>query len=98
VIHSALSQFPVVGKPTRRSRRHLPAPREGASLAVGLLGLFWGSIGVTKAGQRAMADVWNVPQLHRPHFVRRIGRSVEFLGVLVLDVVLTTALAGLRHL
>jgi uncharacterized BrkB/YihY/UPF0761 family membrane protein len=42
-----------------------------------------------------MADVWNVPQLNRPRFARRIGRGFEFLGVLVLDVVLSTALAGL---
>jgi uncharacterized BrkB/YihY/UPF0761 family membrane protein len=42
-----------------------------------------------------MADVWNVPQVNRPRFARRIGRGVEFLGVLVLDVVLSTALAGL---
>jgi len=95
VIHSALSQFPVVGKQLDGHDGISQLREKGLGLAVGLLGLFWGSIGVTKAGQRAMADVWNVPQLHRPHFVRRIGRSVEFLGVLVLDVVLTTALAGL---
>jgi uncharacterized BrkB/YihY/UPF0761 family membrane protein len=42
-----------------------------------------------------MADVWNVPQLNRPRFARRIARGCEFLGVLVLDVILSTALAGL---
>jgi uncharacterized BrkB/YihY/UPF0761 family membrane protein len=68
---------------------------KGLGLAVGLVGLFWGSLGVTKAGQRAMADVWNVPQLNRPRFARRIGRGFEFLGVLVLDVIISTALAGL---
>jgi YihY family inner membrane protein len=95
VIHSALSQFPVVGNQLDGHDGISQLRAKGLGLAVGLVGLVWGSLGVTKAGQRAMADVWNVPQLHRPHFVRRIGRSVEFLGVLVLDVVLTTALAGL---
>jgi YihY family inner membrane protein len=95
VIHSALSQFPVVGKQFDGHDAISELHAKGLGLVVGLLGLIWGSLGVTKAGQRAMADVWNVPQLHRPHFVRRIGRSVQFLGVLVLDVVLSTALAGL---
>jgi YihY family inner membrane protein len=95
VIHSALSQFPVVGQQLGGHNAISELRAKGLGLAVGLVGLFWGSLGVTKAGQRAMADVWNVPQLNRPHFVRRIGRGVEFLGVLVLDVVLSTALAGL---
>jgi YihY family inner membrane protein len=95
VIHSALSQFPVVGRQLDGHDAISALREKGLGLAIGLLGLVWGSLGVTKAGQRAMADVWNVPQLHRPHFVRRVGRSVEFLGVLVLDVVLSTALAGL---
>jgi len=95
VIHSALSQFPVVGQQLDGHDAISAMRAKGLGLAIGLVGLIWGSLGVTKAGQRAMADVWNVPQLHRPHFVRRVGRSVEFLGVLVLDVVLSTALAGL---
>src|SRR5487761_136698 len=95
VIHSALSQFPVVGRQLDGHDAISALREKGLGLAIGLLGLVWGSLGVTKAGQRAMSDVWNVPQLHRPHFVRRLGRSIEFLGVLVLDVVLSTALAGL---
>jgi YihY family inner membrane protein len=95
VIHSALSQFPVVGKSLDGHDAISELRAKGLGLAVGLVGLFWGSLGVTKAGQRAMADVWNVPQLNRPRFARRIGRGMEFLGVLVLDVILSTALAGL---
>jgi YihY family inner membrane protein len=95
VIHSALSQFPVVGKSLDGHDAISELRAKGLGLAVGLVGLFWGSLGVTKAGQRAMADVWNVPQLNRPHFARRIGRGLLFLGILVLDVVLSTALAGL---
>lgn len=96
VIHSALAQFPVIGKQLGNldgiASLH---KKSGLGLAFGLVGLLWGSLGVTKAGQRAMADIWNIPHLLRPHFVRRIGRGLEFLGVLVLDVVLSTALAGL---
>jgi YihY family inner membrane protein len=95
VIHSALSQFPVVGKQLDGHDAISQLKAKGLGLAVGLIGLFWGSLGVTKAGQRAMADVWNVPQLNRPRFARRIGRGFEFLGVLALDVIISTALAGL---
>jgi membrane protein len=96
VIHSALAQFPVIGKQLGKlgaeSALH---KKSGVGLALGLLGLLWGSLGVTKAGQRALADIWNVPHLLRPRFVRRIARGLEFLGVLILDVFLSTALAGL---
>ena len=51
-------------------------------------------MGVTQAGQRAMAEVWNVPGELRPGFLPRLGRSLEFLVILGLDVILSTALAG----
>ena len=96
VIHSALAQFPVIGKQLGNLNGLASLHKKsGVGLALGLVGLLWGSLGVTKAGQRAMADVWNVPHLMRPHFVRRIAKGLEFLGVLILDVVLSTALAGL---
>jgi membrane protein len=95
VIHSALAQFPVIGKQLGNLDGLKSLHKKGGiGLALGLVGLLWGALGVTKAGQRAMADIWNVPQLMRPHFIRRIGKGLEFLGVLVLDVVLSTALAG----
>lgn len=95
VIHSALAQFPVIGKQLGNLNGIAALHKKsGLGLALGLIGLLWGSLGVTKAGQRAMADIWNVPQHLRPRLVRRIGRGLEFLGVLILDVVLSTALAG----
>jgi YihY family inner membrane protein len=95
IIHSALAQFPVVGqqlaKPGGISSLRTNSV---ARLTIGVLWLLWGSLGVTQAGQRAMADVWNVPQVERPNFVARLGRSLGFLGVLFLDVVISTFLAG----
>jgi uncharacterized BrkB/YihY/UPF0761 family membrane protein len=63
-------------------------------LIVGLLGLVWGSLGVSQAAQRAMAEVWNIPKVDRPGFLPRLGRSIGFLALLGLDVVVTTFLAG----
>jgi len=96
IVHSAVGQFPIVG-------RQLAGPhgvrslRSGSAvgLVVGLLGLVWGSFGVCQAAQRAMAEVWNVPHVIRPGFVPRLGRSLGFLALLGLDLVLTTFLAGL---
>ena len=45
-----------------------------------------------------MAEVWNIPGVIRPGFFPRLGRSIEFLSILALDVVLTTFLAGIGDL
>jgi uncharacterized BrkB/YihY/UPF0761 family membrane protein len=95
VVNSALAQFPIVGKQLA-GPHGIGSLRSGSviGLVVGLTGLAWGSMGVTQAGQRAMAEVWNVPGEFRPGFIPRLGRSLEFLGILGLDVILSTALAG----
>jgi YihY family inner membrane protein len=95
VVDSAVAQFPIVGKQLA-GPNGIGSLRSGSAvgLGVGLVGLVWGAMGVTQAGQRAMAEVWNVPGIIRPGLVPRLGRSLEFLGVLGLDVVLSTALAG----
>ncbi len=95
ILDSAVSQFPIVGNqlsgPNGVKSLHAGS---GIGLTVGLVGLVWGSFGVSQAAQRAMAEVWNVPGVIRPGFLPRLGRSVEFLAILALDVVLTTFLAG----
>ncbi len=95
ILNSAIGQFPIVGK-------ELAGPHGVRSLhsgsvlglAVGLIGLVWGSLGVSQAAQRAMAEVWNIPGVSRPGFLPRLGRSLEFLALLALDLALTTFLVG----
>jgi uncharacterized BrkB/YihY/UPF0761 family membrane protein len=65
-----------------------------AGLIIGLIVLVWGSLGVTRAAQTAMAEVWNVPAVDRPGFVARLVRSLGFVGVLGLDAVVITVVAG----
>jgi inner membrane protein YhjD len=95
ILDSAVGKFPIVG--SQLSGTHGVSSLHagsGIGLAVGLVGLLWGSFGVSGAAQRAMAEVWNVPGVTRPGFLPRLGRNVEFIGILALDVVLTTFLAG----
>ncbi len=95
VVSSTVSQFPIVG--TQLTGPHgVHSLRAGsvAGLIIGLIVLVWGSLGVTRAAQDAMAEVWNVPPVDRPGFVHRLVRSLEFVGVLGLDAVVITVVAG----
>src|SRR5579872_734668 len=83
ILHSAVGQFPVVG--AQLSGPHGVRSLHSGSLLgliVGLLGLVWGSFGVSQAAQRAMAEVWNIPGVSRPGFLPRLGRSVSFVALL----------------
>jgi YihY family inner membrane protein len=96
VVHSVLSQFPIVGNQLSGANGiHKLKSGSVVGLIVGLVGLVWGSLGITQASQRAMAEVWNVPGVVRPGFLPRLGRSAAFLVVLFLDVIVTTVLAGI---
>jgi uncharacterized BrkB/YihY/UPF0761 family membrane protein len=99
VVHSALSQFPIVGSQlTGPKGIHALKAGSVAGLIIGLLGLLWGPQGITQAAQKAMATVWNVPGVIRPGFLPRLGRSAEFVAVLLLNVIITTVLAGFATL
>ena len=96
IVHSALSQFPIVGDQLS-GPNGIHGLRSGSTvgLAIGLVALVWGSLGITQAAQKAMAEVWNVPGVVRPGFFPRLGRSAAFLAVLFLNVIVTTVLTGI---
>ncbi|MHB8669374.1 MAG: YihY/virulence factor BrkB family protein, partial [Acidimicrobiales bacterium] len=94
VLNSVASQFPVIGDQLGlRDIRALPG--NGAGLVLGVVGLLWGSLGVTQASQHAMAEIWNVPGKDRPSFWVRLLRGIALLGLLGLAAIATTVLAGL---
>ena len=96
IVHSALSQFPIVGSQLSGPNGiHRLKSGSTVGLTIGLIGLVWGSLGITQAAQKAMAEVWNVPGVVRPGFLPRLGRSVAFLAVLFLNVIVTTILTGI---
>src|ERR1035441_4936248 len=96
IVHSALSQFPIVGNQLSGPNGiHRLKSGSTVGLTIGLVALVWGSLGITQAAQKAMAEVWNVPGVVRPGFFPRLGRSVAFLAVLFLNVIVTTVLTGI---
>ena len=92
LVDSALSEFPVIGDQIGRNVSSLRGT--GLGLVVSLIGLAWGSLGFTQAGQHAMAQVWNVPGVHRPGFFPRLARGAAIIAVLGLGSVATTTLSG----
>jgi uncharacterized BrkB/YihY/UPF0761 family membrane protein len=64
-------------------------------LVIGILGLPYGSQGVTQSAQQAMASVWNVPRVDRPGFLARLARSLLGLTVIGGAFVVTAAVGSL---
>lgn len=93
VLHSTLAEFPVIGT---QLGHNIHAIQRGSAIAlvIALLGLLWSSTGLAQAGVFTMAQVWNLPGPERPNFPSRLLRSLGFLGVMGLGLVVTTALAS----
>ena len=93
---SALSQFPVVGPDLAGHQKALPG--SGLGLAVGLVGLLWGALGVTQTVQYAFAEVWHVPYKARANFVVRVTRGLALFLLLGAFVVATAGLGSIGGL
>jgi YihY family inner membrane protein len=86
VLHSALSQFPIVGA-------H-PATLAGSSvgLGIGIIGTLLSGLGVTVAVQNAFNHVYAIPHRNQPDFLISRWRGLKLLvGVGVLQVLSTVA-------
>lgn len=93
VIHSAVSQFPIVGTDLANNIRALHR-NSAFGLTVGLLGLVWGSLGLAEAGIFTMEQVWNLPGPQRPNYPKRLGRAVGFLSIIAVGTVISTFFAA----
>lgn len=92
IISSALRDFPIVGDQLVKSVH--PLRGNPLALIAGLLGLVWGSMGLSQAAQYAMAEIWNIRGEDRPGFFPRLLRGLAMLGVLALGVGLTTTIVS----
>jgi membrane protein len=92
VLHSTLSQFPIIGNQLQSNVHSLKG--SGIGLAIGLIGSLLAGLGVTGATQNAFNQVWYVPHKHRPNFLTARLRGLALLAVLGLLVILSTVAAG----
>ncbi len=98
--HSVFSQFPVIGSGssahgfTLANSIHALHRNSAIGLAVGIVGLLWGSQGASQTGQFAMAQVWNIPGVERPNYWARFVRTWILTAMLGVFVILSFALSG----
>lgn len=92
ILESAVSQLPGLGDDLAR-----PEGLGGGlvGIVVGLVGATYGALGVGQAVQNASNTAWNVPRHRRPNPFTARARSAGLAALLGLDVVATTAVAGL---
>lgn len=80
VLHSALTEFPIIGTQLRANVHSLN--RTGVGLIIGLVGTIWGARGLSNAAQTVCTTVWAVPYTKRPPWLSRQLRSVALLSVI----------------
>ena len=93
LLSSAFGQFPVIGQELRRNINALQ--ETGPALVIGLILTFLGARGVANAAQNALNTVWAVPLARRPGFPWNQLRSVGFVLVVGIGLVVTSTLSGL---
>jgi membrane protein len=92
LLHSALSQYPVIGTDLTRNVHSLD--KTGVALAIGLVGTFLAARGVASAAQNALNSVWEVPLMERPGFPWSLLRSLGLILVIGPGVIATIALSS----
>jgi YihY family inner membrane protein len=93
LVESALTRFPIIGDQVAENVGSLKG--SGLGLAVGLIGVVYGGLGVATATQNALNRVWSVPRNERPNPIKARLRSLLLLGVLGLGVLSATVLSAL---
>ncbi len=90
VLASAVRSFPTLSGVLDAS-----VNGSGVALGLGALWALWAGLGVTRALERAMNALWDLPRAERPNLVRSSARGLAMLAALGLLTVVSTALAGL---
>lgn len=92
VLHSTLSQFPIIGNQLERNIHSLKG--SAVALAIGLIGALLGAVGVAGATQNAFNQVWYIPRKRRPNFLAWRVRGIGLLMALGLLTIVSTSVAG----
>jgi YihY family inner membrane protein len=92
VLNSALSQFPIIGAQLERNVHSLTG--SPGALAIGVVGLLLGGLGVVGATQNAFQHVWHIPRKRRPSFLTWRLRGLGLMAVLGVLLIASTVVAG----
>jgi YihY family inner membrane protein len=92
VLHSTLSQFPIIGNQLEQNVHSLKG--SGIGLAIGVIGSLLAGLGITGAARTAFDEVWHVPRKQRPNFLAWRLRGLGLLVVLGTLTIVSTVVAG----
>jgi membrane protein len=92
VLHSTLSQFPIIGNQLEENVHSLKG--SGVGLAIGVIGSLLAGLGITGAARTAFDEVWHVPRKRRPNFLAWRLRGLGLLIVLGTLTIVSTVVAG----
>ena len=93
IVDYALANYPVIGTDLQNSIGHLS--QTGIALAVAVIGIFIGALGVSNSLQNALNSAWEIPFARRPAFPWSWLRSAALIIVVGLGFIVTTALSVL---
>jgi YihY family inner membrane protein len=92
VLHSTLSQFPIIGQQLQQNVHSLTG--SAAGLTIGVVGSLLAGLGITGAAQNAFNEVWKVPHKDRPNFLTWRLRGLGLLVTLGALTIVSTAVTG----
>jgi membrane protein len=92
VLHSTLSQFPVIGTQLQSNVHSLTG--SVPALAIGLLGAMLAGLGITGATQSAFNNVWQIPRKRQLGFLAWRIRGIGLLTVFGALLIVSTVAAG----
>ena len=93
ILRSTFSQFPLMGSELQ-ANVHALHRNSLIGLIVAVVLLFYGSFGLGGDGIYTMEQIWNLPGVERVNFLKRTGRSAEFILLLGAGLIVSTFLSG----
>jgi len=97
LLESVWSRFPFAAAALESAVEQEVHARSGKGwiVAVGLLVVLWGGVGVVRVTQDAINTIWGVARYERPRFFAKLARGLLILSLLGVGLAVTALVAGL---